>query len=352
MSLSPTAPSAVGLSAGAVITGRVNGVTAAATSMDTFTAMDSRALTVSVVGTNISTTINGSGQFTLSDVPAGTVQLKFEGSGVNATVVISGVAASDRIDITVTVNGHSARIESERRGRGNGQDDNARVEVKGPVASRNGTCPAAIFIVQGTRITTNAATLFDDVTCAGLRNGMQVEVEGQRQADGSVLATRVEAEDDDNVNQRVELKGPVAARNGTCPMAAFMVNGTRVTTNAATIFDDVTCAGLQNGMQVEVEGQRQADGSVLAARIEGKDEDDEQRVSGVVSGLGGGCPAITFAVQGVRVTTSSATRFKDMACAAVVNGRRVEVRGQGQGGTILASRVEPEDDDDEDEDDD
>ena len=40
-----------------------------------------------------------------------------------------------------------------------------------------------------------------------------------------------------------------------------------------------------------------------------------------------------------------------MACAAVVNGRRVEVRGQGQGGTILASRVEPENDDEDGDDD-
>ena len=66
MSLSPTAPSSVGTSAGAVISGRVSGVTAAATSMGTLSVMESHALTVSVVGTNISTTINGTGQFTLS----------------------------------------------------------------------------------------------------------------------------------------------------------------------------------------------------------------------------------------------------------------------------------------------
>jgi uncharacterized protein DUF5666 len=272
MSLSPTAPSSVGTSAGAVISGRVSGVTAAATSMGTFSVMESQALTVSVVGTNISTTINGTGQFTLSGVPAGTVTLKFSGSGVDATVTLSGVTATDRIDITVNVTGGNARVESERRGRGNGAD--GRVELNGPVASLNGGgCPAVSFMVQGTRVNTNSATVFDDITCATLANGVQVEAEGQRQSDGSVLASRVEGKDTNNREQRME--GVVSARAGTCPAITFTVLGTKVTTSSATRFKDTSCTNVVDGRLVEIRGQRQADGSFLASRVEPDDDDDD-----------------------------------------------------------------------------
>jgi hypothetical protein len=122
--------------------------------------MESQALTVSVVGTNISTTINGTGQFTLTGVPAGTVQLKFSGSGVDATVTLSGVTATDRIDITVNVTGGNARVESERRSRGNGNDDD---EVKGVVSGLTGASPTITFTVQSTRVTTSSTTAYDDI---------------------------------------------------------------------------------------------------------------------------------------------------------------------------------------------
>lgn len=195
MSFLPTSPSGIGTPAGAVITGRVTGVTTPATSSDAFGALDVRSdvrsLTVSVVGTSISTTITGSGQFTLSGVPAGTVQLKFSGPGVDATVTLSGITATDQIEITVSLNGGSARVDSDRRGRGNGGD----AEVEGMVSLLTGTCPALTFSVQGARVTTSSATSFRDMSCARLANGTRVEVRGQRQADGSLVASRVEEED-------------------------------------------------------------------------------------------------------------------------------------------------------------
>lgn len=265
MSFLPTSPTGIGTPAGAVITGRVTGVTTPVTSIEAFSATDSRALTVSIVGTSISTTINGSGQFTLSGVPPGTVQLKFSGSGIDATVMLAGVTATDQIEITVSLNGANARLDSERRGRGNGE-----AELKGPVASLGGTCPAVNFILQGARVSTGSETTFDDITCAGLRNGVQVEVHGQRQADGSVLATRIEAEEEDN-GPRTDIEGVVSGLTGQCPAIVFTVQGTRVTTTGATSFRDMSCAAVADGMRVKLRGQRQADGSILASRVEEED---------------------------------------------------------------------------------
>ena len=79
----------------------------------------------------------------------------------------------------------------------------------------------AAFTVGTTKVTTNASTKFEDVTCATLANGMAVEAKGTRQSDGSILATEVERELD-------EVEGTVSALSGTCPTLTFNV-GTRKT---------------------------------------------------------------------------------------------------------------------------
>src|SRR5579859_4131339 len=66
------------------------------------------AATVAVVGTPLSTTADGIGRFTLTNVPAGDVQLQITASGVSATVSIGPVQASQRVDVVVVVNGSSA----------------------------------------------------------------------------------------------------------------------------------------------------------------------------------------------------------------------------------------------------
>ena len=74
------------------------------------------------------------------------------------------------------------------------------------------------------------------------------------------------------------------------------------------------------------------------------DDDNDNEVKGIVSNLGGSCPALTFAVQGTTVQTNSATKFKDGPCSRLANGRRVEAEGRRQtNGTILATEVELDD---------
>ncbi len=55
-----------------------------------------------------------------------------------------------------------------------------------------GTCPSLTFTVQQTTIKTNGSTEFKDGSCASVANGKRVEVEGTRQADGTIMATEVE----------------------------------------------------------------------------------------------------------------------------------------------------------------
>ena len=56
--------------------------------------------------------------------------------------------------------------------------------------------------------------------------------------------------------------------------------------------------------------------------------------------LSGTCPAVSFIVSGVTVTTSATTRFEDGACSGLRNGARVEVQGTRSGDTVMASEVD------------
>ena len=197
-------PSGVSRANGAVITGRVSGVSLRATTLDgtastTGAAAAATTLRVTINGTNISTMVDGAGQFTMNGVPPGAVTLTFTGEGISASITLNNVSAGDEIRIEVRLTGNSARIESETRRQGDDDEDDdgdrdEANEVEGTVSALSGTCPAVTFTV-GTRVVkTGSATMFDD-PCTGIRNGVRVEVKGTRAGDGTFTAARVELDD-------------------------------------------------------------------------------------------------------------------------------------------------------------
>jgi hypothetical protein len=190
--VSPRGTSGLFSTGGAVITGHVNGAPLNATAQSaTARPMASpTTVTVTIVGTDITTTVDGKGDFQLTGVPPGDVTLKFTNAGASAMITLSGVAAGDRIHIVVTLNGNAAKIEDEDRDHDDDGDDEDD-ELKGLVSNLTGTCPTLTFTVAGTRVVTNSATKFDD-PCQQIANGRRVEVNGTRQTDGSIVATKVE----------------------------------------------------------------------------------------------------------------------------------------------------------------
>lgn len=72
-------------------------------------------LTVTIAGTGLSATVESSGYFQISGVPAGDVQLQFKGGSVDATTELSDVGQEEVVEIEVEVNGSSATIVSEVR---------------------------------------------------------------------------------------------------------------------------------------------------------------------------------------------------------------------------------------------
>jgi Domain of unknown function (DUF5666) len=315
-------------------------------------------LVVSIVGTAMSVTVDSTGHFTLTNVPSGDLTLAFVGSGINARVTISGVSDRDQIRITVNVHGSSAELDENEHQRAGNQ-----TELEGRVASKNcaanqmtvGMTTPIVVNLMGARIRHDGNTL----ACADIQLNDRVEVHGTRNGD-TINATDVNVKTDHGVppvRNEVELKGRISLLAGTCPSLTFTVSSTKVTTSAATKFDESACTALHNGDAVEVKGAKQTDGRVLASRVEKEDDDeddnnddededdekDEAEIRGIVTGAASGhaCPAFTFTVGSTSVTTSARTKFEHTTCAAVINGISVKVEGTRTSPTaIAASEVE------------
>jgi uncharacterized protein DUF5666 len=67
----------------------------------------------------------------------------------------------------------------------------AHVEIEGRVSGLTGRCPSLTLVVGSSSVSTSASTVFEGVSCGQLVNGMSVVVDGDRQQNGSINATRV-----------------------------------------------------------------------------------------------------------------------------------------------------------------
>ena len=279
----PTAPSSAASaspapSAGsATISGTVVGMSSASAS-----AWSTRSvgMTVSVVGTSSSAAIDGSGHFTLINVPAGRIDLHFMGSGTDAHLILDGVASNQTMTISVRVSGSSASLDDDRNG------PNNDVELEGLVTSTS----ANTITVSGRQVNVTASTQIvhggTTIAFQSIHTGDRVHVKGTPASastpNGPINATKIEVQnpnddnDDDNNEQNgVELKGSIASGSlaGSCAAnsLSFRIGTTVVRSNAATRFEDTSCTALKVGDSVEVKGTRQTDASVLASRIEKDD---------------------------------------------------------------------------------
>ena len=291
MTTSPSSSGGPGAS-GATIAGSVLG----GGSSSTTSSSTGGGITVTVVGTNVMSTVDNNGHFTLTGVPGGgDVQLHFSGNGVNGTVTISSVQSTDNFTITVTLNNTSATLNSDSRqnnnnqgNNGNGNPSEPQQQIEGLITAIPPTTPAGSFTVAGTTVQTNASTIFvqDDTPkkFTDLKVGLRVHVKGNPTATG-FLATRVELQVGENDNE-AEVSGKIVSRTGTAPNLTLVVGTTTVHTNASTVFGSggdatssdndggtpLTFASLVVGLAIQVEGTRQADGSILATKISREDD--------------------------------------------------------------------------------
>ena len=239
---------------------------------------------------------------------------------------------------------------------GNAFDDD-EIEFTGRVDSLH----AGGITVDGVFFVVNDATqvLDDDnqpIATSDLSVGQLVEIRGDRLRDSVLVATKIKIEDDfsdDDGDDEVEFTGVINAISAS----SIEVAGVLFHVNSKTVvLDDnrtpISLSDLFIGQIVEIRGDRQGDGTLLATDIKVEDNvvgDDEVEFTGVVGSLN----AHEIVVNDVRFIVNQHTVVLDddnnpIDYFTLVSGLTVEIKGVRQGdGSLIAVRIKIEDRDDD-----
>ncbi len=207
---------------------------------------------------------------------------------------------------------------------------------------------ATDFDVNGTPVTTNASTSFSDGSAADLALNVAVEVEGEVNSSGVVVADSIDFEQEGTL----ELRGAVESTTTN----SVTLLGVTATVTASTAFDDQSgsamspfgLSDLNVGDYVEVRGFDDGGTLTLTGLVREDDTGD--------SGLQGPVTAVNdpdFTALGVTVTTTVDTGFQDAdendidaaTFFSTALNETVEVEGDYAGGVLTADEVEIQDDD-------
>jgi hypothetical protein len=179
------------------------------------------------------------------------------------------------------------------------------------------------IIVNGVHYETDSST-FDIDDSPGSQDDLSVGdvvlVEAT-QASGSTTWNATSVTFDDNV------EGPISSIDPTTN--SFVALGQTVIVNANTSFDDgfanPSLDGLVIGDIVEVTGFVNANGAIVATRIEPKPASTQFEVTGIVSAHNSG--AMTVMINALVVDYSSAVSIRDFPGGVINDGDLVEIKG-------------------------
>jgi len=264
-SSSPTGPAA-----GATVSGTVIRGGAISGAMPQGMEIGLSGVTVTVTSTGQSAMTDASGNFTLTGVAAGEVELELKRSDFKVKIKIT-VAAGSTVTITISIVGSTAVITP--RG-------HAGEEIEGLVQSVN--APGASLVVLDKKlgavtVKTDATTLLRHgdtaIPIAEVQIGMRVHVKALLQTDGTYLATEIKLQDE-KIGGEQDVTGPVASVNtaATSFVVTTVSGPITVKTDSSTTFkkkgSSASFGDIVIGSMVEVEATLQADGTVLARKVE------------------------------------------------------------------------------------
>ncbi len=232
------------------------------------------------------------------------------------------------------------------------EDDDDAFQLSGEISALDTT--AKTFLLNGTVVNYSNASL-SALRGATLENGLKLRVVGDFDgttffARGNLHASHLgfKHHDDFDDDQEITLSGTVA---NLVPGVSFTINGTTVLITNRTEFDDGVAANLVDGIQVEVEGQLDANQNLVAEEIELK---YRAKISnkGLLESID--LTTNTLVVNGMTFEVNEDTSFNDRSSAKVrffdladlATGDTLHVRGYKIAATAttaernIASRVE------------
>lgn len=214
-----------------------------------------------------------------------------------------------------------------------------RNELEGPVSAVSGQQ----LTILGQTVLVNNATVFEDGREFSMQAGKVLEVYGQRNASGQILASRIEVEND--ADSSYELRSAISALN-TAEMSFRMGE---LTVSYKNVQQPVDALANNDLVEVKLSRTPDASGQWLAIRL--KKETPLALVQNIIAS-GTGVRAdlegfIThmdsparFVVNGVNIDASAARILP----AGLAVGSLVEVEGSLVQGVLHADEVELEDD--------
>src|SRR5215470_14048417 len=132
----------------ATIEGTVNASSVMTALSGPAVARSSAGIRVSIVGTNLSTSTDGSGRFVLSGITTDHVTLRFQATGIDATLDVSGITPGQTLTISIRVSGDHAEVDDDHDETPEGNQCFAvgeKAEVEGNIT---GKAASAITVAQ------------------------------------------------------------------------------------------------------------------------------------------------------------------------------------------------------------
>ncbi|QDV09607.1 hypothetical protein Poly30_51650 [Planctomycetes bacterium Poly30] len=254
--------------------------------------------------------------------------VRFESS--SATFTKDGVASSQsefRVGQVIELSGDfGSRVASSVT---------YRSEIKGPVTSVTVTDPTlglGTLVVLGQTVRVNAQTVYDGTSLGSISTGNLLEVSGPRTADGSVVATYLEAK-----SLLPEYKVVGTATNATS--TTFNIGGLSVNYSSADT-SDLPGGVVNNGDRVEAKTDPagfSAPSSFVANKVEPANGPSGQsgarlELEGYITNFAG--PG-DFRVLNFPVRTDSGTNFISGSAASLANNVKVQIKGSIAGDGVL-----------------
>jgi len=232
---------------------------------------------VSVVGTALSAEVDEDGRFVLAGVPAGTVNLRFEGPGVNAQVSVSGLVDGQVTSITVQLSGSGAQVSGSPT-----CSPTAETFFSGTLDQVAG---AQLVVSRRTVDASHVLKVWRGerrIQLSDLQVGEKVKVWGTLRGDGVVVAEEIAALTSSSgsgqetwVTFKGKVAGVVALATADVRRACLLkmtVAGRAVQTDGSTVFkwsdgSDLDPYAIVAGDQAYVEGWSKPQGYVLATKM-------------------------------------------------------------------------------------
>jgi hypothetical protein len=297
-------------------------------------------------GTLIAGTISGLGSIIVNGV-------RYETVGANVLDADDGSTAITtplRIGMTVSVEQ-------------NGTDPVTLRPIAGKILVQSGIQGVASYVgnsltVAGLPVTTDTSTILLDanglVTNLATLNNLSVEVYGLPQADGSYLATLVEAKIGPHP---VQVVGTVQSINTSAKTLVLGTSASPITIDYASITPPsglvagavvavkssaTTTANAYSANSLQIRSTTASTYTSYASNYSGTTRvaNERNELYGAVSdkattSSGGNVTGCTFRIQGIQVQASSLA-----LCDSIANGTYVEVKGTLSNGVLNSSRIE------------